>query len=114
MRLIEKAMINAIKEKKDWKGGNTRVDVQSYPGDDFTTIRVIFHRTAIATIEDYGKTGRIVLDNGGYTTATTKSRINAILQGLNLPHGIYQKNFNWYLTGPEGTVKFFKDATVRF
>lgn len=39
--------------------------------------------------------GRIVLDSGGYTTTTTKRRMNAAL--ADTPYTVFQRDFAWYL-----------------
>lgn len=60
----------------------------------FGCLRIYYHETAIATIYDSGK---VKIDNGGWCSATTKKRINAILSALELPYSIVQKNYSWYL-----------------
>lgn len=60
----------------------------------FECLRIYYHDTAIATIYNNGK---VKIDNGGWCSATTKKRINAILSALELPYSIVQKNYSWYL-----------------
>lgn len=49
------------------------------------------------------KKGTFRLNSGGWRTNHTKNCIND-----NLPEGyhLYQKDFNWYVTTPEGTLNF--------
>jgi hypothetical protein len=107
MRKIESAMIAAIREAiadpytdgQQFKKGNTIVfcngsGVVGTP--NFSRwIEVIFHNTVIALIEP--QTGRLSLYSGGFRTATTKSRLNAILSSLSNNLYIAQKNGEWYI-----------------
>lgn len=69
---------------------------------------IYYHDTAIASIYDDGK---VRIDNGGWFTNTTKKRINAILSALGLPYGIYQADWQWYLSDREGITYPFKNET---
>jgi hypothetical protein len=71
MRKIERLMNAAISDSKDWKLDNTMV----------TTVNgvshVFLHGNKIAEVGE----GFIVLMDGGWQSNTTKSRLNAILEG---------------------------------
>ena len=54
---------------------------------DRTAIRL--HDTDIVTFKD----GKMILDNGGWQTSTTKARINDHIS----PYYISQKNYEWYV-----------------
>lgn len=69
---------------------------------------IYYHDTAIATIFD---DGRLKIDNGGWWSKTTKKRINAILSALGLPYGIYQANWQWYLSDREGITYPLRNET---
>ena len=71
-------------------------------------LRIYYHDTAIASIYDDGK---VRIDNGGWWSKITKKRINAILSALGLPYGIYQANWQWYLSDREGITYPFKNET---
>lgn len=98
MRLIERQMNDAILNQKDWKNSNTEVVNYTHSSD------VFLHGNLIARI---GETW-IELFDGGVQSATTKSRINAILKA----HGceneyVFQKNFQWFLNYQGSPIPFF-------
>ena len=88
MRKIEKQMNDAISNCKNWRLDNTEVTVDS---DGMSNVYLYGKR--IAEIgDDY-----IKLFDGGYRSATTKSRLNAILNvhGCNFD-GVFQKKGEWF------------------
>ena len=91
MRKIEQQMNRAVVNKNDWSNSNTRVDYNS----NTNCSTVVLHRTAIAVYDH--NTQALKLNTGGWATVTTKSRLNAILQGLIAGASVFQKNFIWYL-----------------
>ena len=91
MRKIEQQMNRAIVNKNDWSNSNTVVDYNS----NTNCSTVVLHRTAIAVYDH--NTQALKLNSGGYTTNTTKSRLNAILDELIIGARLFQKNFNWFL-----------------
>ena len=101
MRKIEQQMNRAIVNKNDWSNSNTFVDYNS----NTNCSTVVLHRTAIAVYDH--NTKAVKLNSGGYTTNTTKSRLNAILQGLIGCASVYQKNWNWFLSYNNSTHNFF-------
>ena len=101
MRKIEQQMNRAVVNKNDWTNSNTFVEYNS--STDCST--VVLHRTAIATYDH--KNEALKLNSGGYTTNTTKSRLNAILQELIAGARVFQKNFDWYLSYNNQTVDFW-------
>lgn len=80
---------NGVLYKKD----NTKVylDINYY---DCTYISVFLHGHEIAVINISDKI--LTLNDCGYKTTTTKSRLNAILSIYDLGK-IYSKNYKWYL-----------------
>ncbi|MAH49257.1 hypothetical protein CMI37_25755 [Candidatus Pacearchaeota archaeon] len=46
----------------------------------------------------------ITLDHGGYKTQTTKLRMNQTASQFGLGFGVYQKNYKWFVTCPQGDV----------
>ena len=91
MRKIETQMNRAIVNKNDWSNSNTFVDYNS----NTNCSTVVLHRTAIAVYDH--NTQALKLNTGGWYSVTTKSRLNAILQGLIAGASVYQKNFDWFL-----------------
>ena len=87
MRKIEKAMNEAIAVSKDWRLDNTEVVTEG----DISIVKLYGN-----TIAEVGDTF-IRLYDGGWRTATTKSRLNAILN----VHGrdfdsVFQKKGEWF------------------
>lgn len=94
-----------------FKGGNTTVcqtssSVLHTPGFN-RQIEIRFHGTIIATIEP---ALRLTVNSGGYRTATTKSRLNAILDKFT--HGFYivQKSHVWQIWKGGYYYHDFKDG----
>ena len=90
MRKIERLMNNAILNNENWKLDNTEVTFDPETNES----KVYLFGNHIATIGD----DFVQIFDGGYQSATTKSRLNAILS----EHGIkgecvFQKNFNWFV-----------------
>jgi len=98
MRKIERLMNDAIKASKDWKLDNTAVVALDNHSE------VYLYDNLIARI---GETW-IQLFDGGWRTHTTKSRLNAILEGNGLPEeGVFQKKGVWYVLYNGSPIPFF-------
>lgn len=93
MRQIEKQMLTAIHNRKDWKSANTQVTVTYFAHADrlIDRITVFLHGSPIAQISP----DTVTICDYGYQTTTTKSRLNAILGEL-CGACIYQKDHIWY------------------
>jgi hypothetical protein len=96
MRQIETQMNQAIQNEIDWKKDNTQVI--NIEGVSF----VYLYENLIAMVGDTW----LQLFDGGYQTATTKSRLNAILKEHGNSEYVYQKNFNWFVSTKYGDVPF--------
>jgi len=101
MRKIEQQMNRAVVNKNDWSNSNTFVDYNS----NTNCSTVVLHRTAIAVYDH--KNQALKLNTGGYTTVTTKSRLNAILDEVMYGAKVFQKNWDWYLSYNNQTVDFW-------
>ena len=88
MRKIETLMNKAITNGVDFKLDNTEVVSCTNVAD------VYLHGNLIARI---GETW-IELFDGGWRTATTKSRLNAILKEHGNGDCVYQKKGEWFVT----------------
>jgi hypothetical protein len=64
-----------------------------------------YHRTAVCTLRPDGS---IVLNSGGWRTATTQRAINQALSELRRPERVSQRDFTWYV----GDVEFFDGITL--
>jgi hypothetical protein len=70
--------------------------------------RVRYHSTDVVAVDgDY-----VTLRSGGWTTATTKTRMNQAASQLGLGYSVYQKKYEWYVTLPTGeTVGYYDGIT---
>lgn len=88
MRVCEHKMVSNMKSLKSGKcGANTRTEV--WGGG----VTVYLHGHAIARWQ--ADTGVLTVSDCGWQTATTKSRLNAILDSFKCDR-IYQDKFVWY------------------
>ena len=55
--------------------------------------KVVYHSTCIVKWNEK----HIVLDNGGYMTATTKKKMNQAANQFDLGFQVYQENFDWFV-----------------
>ena len=94
-------MNRAIVNRNNWSNSNTFVEYNS----NTNCSTVVLHRTAIAVYDH--NTQALKLNTGGWYSVTTKSRLNAILQGLIVGASVFQKNFDWYLNYNNQTVDFW-------
>lgn len=94
MKKIDELAAKAFLNRLTMHQGNTVVE------DDVMRL----HGNKIAKIEN----NTIYISNAGWTSNTTKSRLNAILDMLDLPR-IYQKDFCWYM----GDKEFESDTWVK-
>ena len=92
MRKIERQMLTSINTpSQDLTTANTKVRWS----DDQSYVEVRLHDNLIASIN--WATHCIAISDAGWQTTTTKSRLNALLQGLGGRARIYQKDFAWFL-----------------
>ena len=86
-------MLQAIvDERTHWSKDNTRVEST----DGISSVYLHGHK--IAEFE-HRLNGKLWINNCGYETNTTKSRLNALIDFVlgGIGNGIFQKNWNWYL-----------------
>ena len=107
MRQIEKNMNSAIWSKKNWAGSNTTVITE----DDIS--KVMLHGNHIATYNHATK--ELSLFDGGWQSNTTKSRLNALCAEFAMGFGVFQKNWEWFVSDFSDNKKEFADGiTVNF
>ena len=92
MRQIEKNMNHAIRSQKNWSGSNTTV----FTTDDGLESTVFLHGNHIATF--WHDTRQLQLKDGGWQSNTTKSRLNALLSEFKPGFGVFQKNWQWFVS----------------
>jgi len=101
MRQIEKQMNFALSNKANWYKSNTSVEFNE--STNCSTVKL--HGHSIATFDHNLKAVKI--SSCGWETNTTKSRLNAILSEVKYGCGVFQKNFDWFVSYRDETVSFF-------
>ena len=101
MRKLEKQMNFALSNKGNWNGSNTSV----LYNETSNCSSVYLHGHQIATLDH--STKALKLSSCGYTTVTTKSRLNAILDEGKWGCKVFQKNFNWFVSYNNQTQSFW-------
>ena len=100
MRKIEQQMNRAIANRTNWAGSNTTVTFN----DSTNCSNVFLHGHNIATVDH--TTNCVKLSSCGWTTNTTKSRLNAILSEVKYGCSVFQKQWNWYVSFRNQTADF--------
>ena len=98
MRKVDQQLLNAIDARQDgFAKGNRSTRVL-----DNGNVEVRFHGHHIATV-----TGRalVAINNCGYWTNTTKQILNEILHEF-IGYGLYQRNFDWFVSTAQGDVEY--------
>lgn len=54
----------------------------------------------------------IVLDSGGFRSATTKKRMNQTSQVYNLGYKVFQKNYNWFVDYQGKTIEYDNNQLI--
>ena len=70
--------------------------------NDNQVTMVCYHNTPVVKITD----DEIILNSGGWLTATTKRRMNQASLQYNLGFAVYQVNFSWYVDYKGDTIPF--------
>ena len=105
MRKIEQQMNRAIANRTDWSLSNTRVEFN----DSTNCSSVFLHGHQIATVDH--ATNAVKISSCGWTTNTTKSRLNAILSEVKYGCSVFQKQWNWYVSF-RGQTQDFIDGMI--
>ena len=101
MRKIERHMNFAISNKADWSSSNTQVSFNSITNCSSINL----HGHLIAAFDHNLKA--VKLSSCGYTTVTTKSRLNAILDEVKYGCRVFQKQWNWFVSYRDETASFW-------
>ena len=106
MRKIERQMLQAIVDDRNWSKDNTRVECSFGCAD----IYLHGHRIAHYRRSD----SSLKINNCGYDTNTTKSRLNVLINFVCDPtkNGIFQKNWDWFLVKDGETFDFLHNQWV--
>lgn len=100
MRKIDYKIAYHINHIKPAKLGGL-YEIKYIESDD--TVELWYRGTKIFYYRGKKDGNAVYLQNGGYLTKTTKEKINAALMGvLPLSYQVYQKDYTWYLSNPNG------------
>ena len=91
----------AVSNKGNWSGSNTQVNYNS----NTNCSQIFLHGHHIATF--CHETRAVKINSCGYTTNTTKSRLNAILEEVKYGCKVFQKNLNWFVSYNDQTRNFW-------
>ena len=97
MRQIEKQMNFALSNRGNWSSSNTSVSY--HESENLSEVRLHGHLIAWY---DHTKQS-LGISNCGWETVTTKSRLNAILSTFYRGVGIFQKNYQWFISDSRET-----------
>ena len=95
----------AISNKGNWCGSNTQVTYNE--NTNCSSVRL--HGHLIATFDHNLKA--VKLSSAGYTTVTTKSRLNALLEEVKYGCKVFQKNWDWFVSYNNQTT-LFRDGMI--
>ena len=101
MRKLERQMNFAVSNKSNWAGSNTQVTFN----ENTNCSQVRLHGHLIATYDHNLKAVKI--SSCGWTTNTTKSRLNALLEEVKYGAKVFQKNFDWFVCYNNQTESFW-------
>ena len=104
MRKIEREMNNAVRNKIAWSKGNSCTTFSS----DLKECFIYLHGNHIATYNYTLK--ELELYDGGWQSVTTKSRLNALCDEFATGFGVFQKNWDWFVSDFQNTVVDFTDG----
>ena len=97
-------MNSAIRSRRNWQSGNTRVEITA----DKRAL-VYLHGNLIANVDN----NDIQIFDGGWQSVTTKSRLNALLDQVGkMGEGVFQKNYSWFFRCSDGDVIDFKSGML--
>ena len=71
-------------------------------------ISVAYHKTVVVHADK--NKGIIVLDTGGWKTATTKTRMNQASNEFGLGYAVFQKRGEWFVNYKGATLPFTSDS----
>ena len=93
MRQIEKEMNHAIRvQKKYFSKGNTSVRTSA----DGIESQIYLHHNLIGSYNHPRR--ELTIFDGGWQSNTTKSRLNALLDEFAYGLGVFQKDFEWFIS----------------
>ena len=74
--------------------------------NDFTIVK--YHQTDVVKFDETS----IILNTGGWTTNTTKNRMNQTSQKFDLGFSVFQKNWEWFLEYDGKTYLMYEKTII--
>ena len=105
MRKLERQMNFAVSNKGNWAGSNTQVTYN----ENTNCSQVCLHGHQIATFDH--STQALKISSCGWTTNTTKSRLNALLEEVKYGCKVFQAQWNWFVSY-QGQIESFCDGMI--
>ena len=96
----------ALSNKGNWGGGNTSVSYDK--AENLSEVRL--HGNLIAWLDHTKQV--LTISSAGWTTNTTKSRLNALLHEFNTGISVFQKNWDWFVFDGNVVVHFYDGLPV--
>lgn len=90
MRKVTEQSVQAFLNRREFNSGNTCVKTENG-----VTVLYLHNNPIARMLED----GEIEVSNCGYETNTTKERLNGVLELADTGSKIFQKNFEWFISG---------------
>ena len=81
----------------------------SHYTDTKNVLRVVYHNTEVVKVKD---SRYAVLNNGGWYTVTSKTRMNQASREYHLGFAVYQENFNWYVKTDNDLAPYFNGIVI--
>lgn len=72
-------------------------------------IVVTYHSTDVVKFNDQ----EIILNSGGWLSATTKSRMNQTANQFDLGYRVIQKDYEWFINFNGRRIKFYDNITLK-
>ena len=81
----------------------------SHYTDTKNVLRVVYHNTEVVKVKD---SRYAVLNNGGWYTVTSKTRMNQASREYHLGFAVYQENFNWYVKTDKDLAPYYNGIVI--
>ena len=82
--------------------GTHKTQVHMSNNENGSALEVYYHNTRVV----FYCNGHIKLDTGGWSTVTTKLRMNQASNQYNLGYKVFQKNYDWFVEFKGETIPF--------
>ena len=81
----------------------------SHYTDTKNVLRVVYHNTEVVKVKE---SRYAILNNGGWYTVTSKTRMNQASREYHLGFVVYQENFNWYVKTDKDLAPYYNGIVI--